>query len=366
MKLIEIFEDIPDFRRKTQVKHYLHSILVISLCAVISGADDFEEIAEYGAEKEDFLRQFVPLPNGIPSHDTFRRVFQNIDAGAFEKCLRERTGEVLKALEEYQVNIDGKVLRATGKRGKKTAAICIVSAWASEHCVSLGQVKTDKKGNEKTAIPELVEAIDVRGALVSIDAMGCDRKVAALIRSNGGDYLLALKKNQKGLYEEAQDWMGKHKAQMDVYSEVDYCGGRVERRTTYVCDDLTYIDESLKWADSKRVILVEAEREFKNGEGNPTLQTRFYISSRAENAEYFAGCTRKHWGIENQLHWHLDVVFNEDRQRLREGNGPENMAIVRKMALQTLMKSKGRKSLKTMRKKVAWNDSLLFEVLKNF
>ena len=366
MKLVEIFEDIPDFRRKNQVKHYLSSILVLAFCAVLSGADDFEEIAEYGTEKEDVLRHFVPLPNGIPSHDTFRRVFQNMDTQSFEKCLRERAGEVLAALEEYQINIDGKVLRASGKRGKKTAAICIVSAWASEYCVSLGQVKTAKKSNEKTAIPELVEAIDVRGALVSIDAMGCDRKVAALIRSNGGDYLLALKKNQKGLYEEVRDWVEKRKGRMDVHSEVGYSGGRIESRTTYVCDDLTYIDEALNWAGSTRVIMVEAERAFKNGEENNTLQTRFYISSRAANAEYFAKCTRKHWSIENQLHWQLDVVFNEDRQRLREGNAPENMAIMRKLALQTLMKSKGRKSLKTMRKKVAWNDSLLFEVLKNF
>lgn len=365
MKLVEIFEDIPDFRSESRISHYLSSILVTAFCAVLSGADDFEEIAEYGVEKEDFLRQIVPLPNGIPSHDTFRRVFQSMDTKAFEKCLQERAAEVVRALDGCQVNIDGKVLRATGERGKKTAAICIVSAWASEHCVSLGQVKTDKKSNEKTAIPDLLEAIDVRGALVSIDAMGCDKKVASHIRSKGGDYLLALKNNQKGLYEEARDWMEKHRGSMDVHSQTDYVGGRIERRTTYVCDDLTYIDESLNWADSKSIIMVEAERSFKNGEEGTTFQTRFYISSRAGSAEYFAGCARRHWSVENQLHWYLDVVFNEDRQRLRVGNAPENMAILRKLSLQTLMKNKGSKSLKTMRKKVAWNDSLLFETLKN-
>jgi predicted transposase YbfD/YdcC len=365
MKLVEIFEDIPDFRSESRISHHLSSILVTAFCAVLSGADDFEEIAEYGVEKEDFLRQVVPLPNGIPSHDTFRRVFQNMDTKAFEKCLQERAAEVVGALEGCQVNIDGKVLRATGERGKKTAAICIVSAWVSEHCVSLGQVKTDRKSNEKTAIPDLLEAIDVRGALVSIDAMGCDKKVAALIRSNGGDYLLALKENQKGLYEEARDWMGKRRGSMDVHSETDYVGGRIEKRTTYVCDDLTYIDESLNWADSKSIIMVEAERSFKNGEGGATFQTRFYISSRAGSAGYFAGCSRRHWSVENQLHWYLDVVFNEDRQRLREGNAPENMAAMRKLSLQTLLKNKGKKSLKTMRKKVAWNDSLLVEMLKN-
>lgn len=348
------------------ILYSLDSILIVSLCAVISGADDFEEIAAYGVEKEDFLRQMVDLPYGIPSHDTFRRVFQHIDPVAFARCLHERASQVVSALEDYQVNIDGKVMRATGKGGKKSAAICIVSAWASEQGISLGQVKTAKKSNEKTAIPELIEAIDVKGALVSIDAMGCDTKIASLIRENEGDYLLAVKQNQKGLYEEVEDWMEKAKDQIDVHSQVDYNGGRIEKRTTYVCKDLRYIDEALKWQDSKSIIMVQAERAFKNREETPSIQTRYYISSKAQSAEYFAQRTRRHWHIENQLHWQLDVVFQEDRQRLREGNAPENMAIIRKMALQTLMKGKGKKSLKTMRKKVAWNDELLFEVLKYY
>jgi len=366
MKIVEIFEGIPDFRRESQVIHHLSSILVISLCGVLSGADDFEEVAEYGNENEDFLRSFVPLPSGIPSHDTFRRVFQNMDTPAFEKCLRENAEEVIKDLKDLQINIDGKVLRATGIRGKKTSAICIVSAWASEHYVSLGQIKTEKKSNEKTAIPKLIEAVNVEGALVSIDAMGCDQSTAKLIRKNKGDYLLALKRNQKGLYEEVQDWMNNHKQSMDIFEQTDYVGGRIEKRITYVCNDLTYIDETQNWADSKCIIMVESERSFKNGKEKTTFQTRFYISSRAAGAEYFSKCIRRHWSIENHLHWQLDVVFNEDRQRLREGNAPENMAILRKLALQTLMKSKGKKSLKTFRKKVAWNKDLLFHVIEHF
>jgi len=230
----------------------------------------------------------------------------------------------------------------------------------------LGQVKTEKKSNEKTAIPKLVEAVNVEGALVSIDAMGCDQSTAKLIRKNKGDYLLALKRNQKGLYEEVQDWMNNHKQNMDIFEQTDYVGGRIEKRITYVCNDLTYIDETQNWADSKSIIMVESERSFKNGKEKTTFQTRFYISSRAAGAEYFSKCTRRHWSIENHLHWQLDVVFNEDRQRLREGNAPENMAILRKLALQTLMKSKGKKSLKTFRKKVAWNKDLLFHVLEHF
>lgn len=366
MKIVEIFESIPDFRRESQVTHYLSSILVIALCGVLSGADDFEEIAEYGTENKDFLGSFISLSGGIPSHDTFRRVFQNMDTASFEKCLRDNAEEVIKDLTDLQINIDGKVLRATGVRGKKTAAICIVNAWASEHYVSLGQVKTEKKSNEKTAIPKLVKAVNVKNALVSIDAMGCDKGTAKLIRKNKGDYLLALKKNQKGLYEEVHDWMKKHKERMNIFEQTDYVGGRIERRTTYVCNDLTYLDETQNWADSKCVIMVESERNFKNGKKKTTFQTRFYISSRTADAEYFSKCTRRHWSIENHLHWQLDVVFNEDRQRVREGNAPENMAILRKLALQTLTKSKGRKSLKTFRKKVAWNKDLLVDVLQKF
>lgn len=366
MKIVEIFESVPDFRREGQVTHMLSSILVISLCAVLSGADDFEEIAEYGEEHEDFLRRFICLAGGLPSHDTYRRVFQNMDVSAFERCLRENAAEVIKGLKDLQVNIDGKVLRATGVRGKKTAAMCVVSAWATEHNVSLGQVKTDKKSNEKTAIPQLINSIEIKNAFVSIDAMGCDRNIASLIRRNGGDYLLALKKNQKVLYEEVQDWMKKHPTGLDVFEQTDYVGGRIERRATYVCNELTYIDETKNWQDVKCVIRVDSERNFKNGAAKSTFQTRYFISSKSADAEYFARKIRKHWSIENHLHWQLDVVFNEDRQRLKEGNAPENMAILRKLALQTLVKCKGKKSLKTFRKKVAWNQDLLYDVLENF
>ena len=224
MKLVKIFEEVPDFRTKGLISHLLSEILVISLCAVLSGADDFEEISEYGQERESFLRQFLQLPKGIPSSDTFRRAFQNINTKSFEQCLHDHSEDILSGLEDYQINIDGKVLRATGKRGKKTAAICIVSAWASDYCLSLGQSKVDKKSNEKTAIPEIIKTVNVKGNLVTIDAMGCDKKIAGLIRYHEGDYHLALKKNQKGLYEEVHDWMKKHKMKMDSHTEIDYVG----------------------------------------------------------------------------------------------------------------------------------------------
>lgn len=366
MKIIEIFETIPDFRNEKYVWYDLGEILVIALCGVISGADDCEEIAEYGIEKEDFLKSFLSLPNGIPSHDTFTRVFRNIDVAQFEECLKSHSQELLGHLQNNQINIDGKVLRATGKRGKKTAAICIVSAWAADHSLCLGQSKVDKKSNEKTAIPEIIRHVDIQDALVSIDAMGCNKGTAELIRSNGGDYLLALKQNQKGLYEEVEDWMKKHKDKMDTYRTTDYVGGRIEIRTSYVTNQLDYIDEASKWKDSKTIIMIEAQRSFKNGEAKDTFQTRYYISSKDAEASFFEQSTRKHWSIENQLHWYLDVVFNEDQQRVRKGNGPQNMAALRKIALQTLLRFKGKKSLKTIRKKIAWNEKLLIQVLSDF
>lgn len=366
MKLKEIFNEVPDFRVKGRTDHILSEILVISLCGVLSGAEDFEEIAEYGRQKEKFLRQFLDLPNGIPSHDTFNRVFRYLDKKSFESCLLKWSKEIIEGLEHYQVNIDGKVLRATGKRGKKTAALCLVSAWVSEHCLSLGQSKVAKKSNEKTAIPDLIKSLDVKGAIISIDAMGCHSKIAGLIRENEADYLLALKKNQKGIYEEVHDWMsGSRKVEFEKDTQIDYVGGRIEKRTTYVCDDLRFIDELSNWPDCERLVMVECERTFKNEPEKTSIATRFYLSSKNEGAAYFGICTRNHWSIENQLHWYLDVVFHEDLQRVQMDNAPENMSTLRKMALQLLLKHKNKDSLKKVRKRAAWNEQFLVEVLKS-
>ncbi len=294
MKLTEIFKEVLDFRVQGRTDHLLNEILVISLCAVLSGAEDFEEIEEYGIQKHNFLLNFLELKNGIPSHDTFNRVFRYMEIGSFEKCLIKWSKEIVDGLSEYQINIDGKVLRATGKRGKKTAALCLVSAWVSEHYLSLGQSKVAKKSNEKTAIPDLIDHIDIKGALVSIDAMGCHSKIANQIRENEGDYLLALKKNQKGLYEEVYDWMVNRKCTFDKDEQIDYVGGRIERRTTYICENLKFIDALSDWQDASRLVMIECKRSFKNGEQKESNQTRFYVSSKRENAAYFGIATRNH------------------------------------------------------------------------
>jgi len=365
MKLVEIFDTVPDFRVSGKIEHKLSDILIISLCAVLSGADDFEEIETYGQEREGFLRGFLDLPNGIPSHDTFNRIFRKINKDRFDDCLRRYSSEILDNLEDCQINIDGKVLRATGEKGKKSSALCLVSAWVSEHSLSLGQLKVAKKSNEKTAIPNLIEHMDISGALVSIDAMGCDKKIAKLIKGNRGDYLLALKKNQINLFEEVHDWMQSRKGLFDKHVETDYVGGRIETRTTYCSSDLRFIDELSDWEGAKSIVMIECARVFKNGKQPSSFQTRFYISSTCQDARFFGGATRHHWSIENQLHWQLDMVFNEDRQRVRSDNAPENMATIRKMALQLLLKHKGKNSLKKTRKKVAWNQGFLLDILNS-
>ncbi|MCL4163957.1 UNVERIFIED_CONTAM: hypothetical protein GTU68_057279 [Idotea baltica] len=365
MNLREIFEEVPDFRVVGRTDHYLSEILVISLCAVLSGAEDFEEIAEYGRQKEEFLSQFLVLPNGIPSHDTFNRVFRFMDQASFQSCLVKWSREIVSNLAHYQVNIDGKVLRATGKKGKKTAALCLVSAWVSQHCLSLGQTKVAKKSNEKTAIPQLLEDIDIEGALVSIDAMGCHSTIAQQIRENQADYLLALKLNQKGVHEEVRDWMQSRKASLEKDIQTDYVGGRIETRTTYICSDLSFMDELSNWKDCKRTVMVECKRSFKNDSSRDSFKTRYYVSSAAQNAAYFGVCTRNHWSIENQLHWYLDVVFAEDRQRVRKDHAPDNMATLRKMALQLLLIHKGKDSLKKVRKRAAWNENFLLQLINS-
>jgi len=365
MELREIFEEVPDFRVIGRTDHLLSEILVISLCAVLSGADDFEEISEYGRQKEVFLRGFLSLPNGIPSHDTFNRVFRFMDHQAFQQCLKKWSRQIIEQLEHHQINIDGKVLRATGERGKTKAGLCLVSAWVAEHCLSLGQSKVAQKSNEKTAIPDLIDSIDITHALVSIDAMGTHIPFAEKIRSKHADYLLALKQNQKDLYLEVRDWMQSRSSQFEQDVQIDYVAGRIEKRTTTVCHQLTFMDELAHWPDCQSVIMVECERSFKNAPEQIQLSTRYYISSKKESAAYFGICTRNHWSIENQLHWYLDIVFDEDRQRVRSDHAPENMATLRKMALQILLQHKGKDSLKKVRKRAAWNEEFLVEILRS-
>jgi predicted transposase YbfD/YdcC len=362
--ITSIFDEVKDPRRDSGLKlHLLSDILVLSLVGTLSGCDTDEELEEYGIAKEPFLRQFLSLPNGIPSHDTITRVLNSIDSGEFSSCLYRHSRYLFDFLGEHHISIDGKVLRGTGEKGRKNSGVCIVTAWACEHQVVLGQRKTEEKSNEKTAIPELLEELGLKDALVSIDAICNGPEIASTIRGREGHYLLSLKKNQGLAYEQVCDYMTTH-AQLYANSvDHDFGSGRIEVRTCYVCDRTDLLDEVLKWPDIASVIMVHAVREVKKSKQE---EYRFYLSDKVESPAYFNQKIRAHWGVENHLHWQLDVSFSEDRCRTSTKNGAENRNTLRKLSLQMLKQMKDKNSLKVRRKKASWDDQYLIGVIKNY
>lgn len=356
------FAGMPDFWLEWGKKHQLVDILVIALCALLSGADDFEEIEAYGRQKEPFLRTFLALPKGIPSHDTFTRVFRHMDTEAFGRCLYGWPAQVLAGAPDalQPVNIDGKVLRGTARAGAKKSDICVVSAWAAAHGLVLGQAQVATKSNEKTAIPELLAALDLQGALISGDAAGCQRATAARIVAGGGHYLLALKRDQATAYERVQAYLSPRLAQMPVAEHYAFGSGRVKQRTCWVDTRLDLLDALADWPGLHSVIRVEASREVH---GQRVQQTHYYLSSLRATVAEFNRYIRQHWHIENRLHWRLDVVFREDQQRVRCQNGPLNMVTTRKIVLQALGRMDDKHSLKNRSKMAGWDDDYLRAVL---
>lgn len=366
MNTINFFSEVPDFRLNRRKLHLLSDILMLSLCAMICGADEFEDIAQYGHEKEEFLKTFLSLPNGIPSHDTINRVFRLMDTEKFEKCLINFSKEIKAFIQvndvaSHQINIDGKVLRGTAKSGKKKSGLCLVSAFVSGQGLSLGQVAVDSKSNEKTAIPLLIEKLDIKNAIVSIDAIACSTSVASQIIDKGGDYLLALKRNQKTIYEQVEDYFEKNKTKLHKDLWEDFGSGRIEKRTCYLCQDLTFLESLADWKGIKTVIMIEATRE-KDGKIENNI--RFYLSSADGTSYSFNRNVRGHWSIENNLHWQLDVTFREDQSRIRKDNAPENMSTLRKITLQLLNLMPEKKSVKSKRKIAGWNDEYLISILQ--
>ncbi|WP_299466550.1 ISAs1 family transposase [uncultured Microscilla sp.] len=361
MHLGEIFSSVPDPRRETANKlHKLTDILTISLLATISGCDNDEEIEEYGIVKEQFLRKFLALPHGIPSHDTFTRVLNVVNPEKFSEVLYAHTNFLLDFLEEHHISIDGKVLRATKKRGKSNRGLCILTAWVCKQKLVLGQLKTDQKSNEKTAIPELLEHINVESALVSIDAIGNSPDIAEQIVEGGGHYLLSLKKNQKTAFEQVQDFM---KARQQIClndQQKDFGSGRIETRTCYVSNEVHLMEKTQDWKNIESVIMVHAIREF---EEQTQEEYRFYLSDKKESPKYFNEKVREHWSIENHLHWQLDVSFNEDKSRTVAQNGAENRNTLRKLALQMLKQVNDKHSIAVRRKKASWDDEYLMNIL---
>jgi len=366
------FSELKDPRRGRMVNHYLLDILTIAICGVICGADDWVAIEEFGRAKEEWFRTFLPLPNGIASHDTFRRVFIHLEPEAFEACFVRWMQGVAQLSQGEIVPVDGKCLRHSYDRGAGKSAIYMVSAWAANNRLVLGQHKTDEKSNEITAIPELLSRLALQGCIVTIDAIGCQTHIAQQIVEQEADYVLALKGNQGTLHQDVQslfDYAFEKEFQniaYDTHQTVDKGHGRLEIRRYWIISDpefLTWLDPKGKWAGLASIGRVEAQRIIAE---KVTTEVRYYISSLTGDAVQFGQAVRTHWQIENSLHWVLDISFREDDCRCRTGHAPQNMAILRHIALNLLRQETTAKcGVKTKRLKAGWDNRYLLKLLSN-
>lgn len=365
MNLQKHFTEVSDFRIKGRCLHELTDILLIVLLGTLADCHDFPEIEDYAKDKETFLRDELGLLllSGIPSEDTLSRVVRFLKPVELEKSLRSACKEILETVAQTHIRIDGKEMRGTIPAGKKHATVQVVSAWLAEESISFGQVQVAKKSNEITAIPRLLEELDCEGGIITIDAMGCQKAIVEKIIEKKADYLIALKENQGALFEEINEYVEKNKTQLPYYQRINKDHGRGEKRVIYLAKKPSWLDAEAEWKNLDTLVLVESTRFVNNKE---TVHRRLYISSLADsNPERYAGLIRGHWGIENGLHWHLDLTFREDSSRVRKDNGPLNLNIFRKFALFLLTHEPSKISLKRKRKKAARDDGFMIDILKS-
>jgi predicted transposase YbfD/YdcC len=365
----QCFADVPDPRREHMRLHNLWDIFAITILAVIAGADSWVEVARYGLSKLDWLQSFLELPNGIPSHDTFNRVFALLNPTAFQEGFLNWVRAIAKNTLGRLVAIDGKTARHSFDKAAGKGALHLVSAWASENRLLLGQQAVDSKSNEITAIPELIKTLEISGAVITIDAMGCQKDIAADIRQAGADYVLAVKDNQPTLHEDIRqvfsDGLENDFAGLEHHSHhtEEKGHGRVEKRYYHVlAAPKELAAKHADWKDLRSIGMVLSERQEGNKE--PSIETRVFISSLPAKVKKFARAVRNHWGIETSLHWVLDISFREDDSRLRKDHGQENMGLMRRLAVSLLhneITCKGGVGCK--RKCAGWNDDYLMTVL---
>lgn len=365
--IFKYFYDINE-PRSSNKRHKLIDMITIGICAVICGADGYEAIEEFGNARYEWFETFLELPHGIPSHDTIGRVFSRLNPEEFERAFLKWIYEIRKITCGQIIAIDGKTLRRSYDKNSDKAAIHMVSAWASENRLILGQIKTAEKSNEITAIPELLSLLEIQGCIVTIDAMGTQKEIASRIINKGGDYVLALKGNQKNLYEDVKLFFEDARQRdfrdipVSYYEETDGGHGRVEVRRFRTVEDIEWLYGKEDWKGLNIIGMAESERHIGN---KISIETRYYISSIENNAEKLGRAIRSHWGIENSVHWTLDITFREDESRIRKGYGPENIAVMRHIALNMLRNetSSKKKSIRLRRLRAGWDNAYLKKVL---
>jgi predicted transposase YbfD/YdcC len=360
--LMSIFGSIEDPRSHINQLHNLVDILLVGIISVICGAETWKQMIEFANSKEEFLRKFLELPNGIPSEDTINRVFSSIDSSQFETCFIDWVNSISNLLKGQVIAIDGKTIRGAKSKGKKSP-VHMVSAWANQNNLVLGQVRVNEKSNEITAIPELIDKLFIEGNIITIDAMGTQTDIADKIIENKADYILAVKENQPQLLEGIKDEF-RFSRDIEIDTDVDFGHGRIETRICSVISDFQFIEDDSKWNKLQQIIKIESMREFKNSDKQSEKATRYYIASLVDTAANYQKNIRSHWGVENKLHWTLDVAFSEDASRKRNNNAAQNYSILLKIALNLLRNEKTEKQgIAGKRLKAGWNEDYLLKVL---
>jgi len=359
------FRRLKDPRRRHCRRHLFLDIVVIAICGIISGCNSWTQIAAFGRKRHDWLKRFLTLPQGIPSHDTFERIFERLDPVVFQSCFREWMLALAGAVGIPQIAIDGKTVRRSGTTD--LGPLHLVSAWATKNHLSLGQVAVDEKSNEITAIPKLLELLDLHGALVSIDAIGCQKEIAAKIRAKKGHYLLTVKANQEQLLTDIQncfehafetDFVG---LDHDTYTTEEKGHGRQEVRSYTIIRNPRGIRNHDAWRDLCVIGMCGSER---TAHGKTSTEVRFFIGSKKAGARYYGKALRHHWGIENNLHWQLDVNFGEDHNRTKERTAAQNLGLLRRLAVTLLKHHPDHESIACKRLQAAWNTEFLEEVIR--
>jgi predicted transposase YbfD/YdcC len=362
---LEHFRDLPDVRQPSKVIYPLDEVLLLCLLAVLAGAETFVDIARFGDRKQVFLRRFRPFRQGTPSHDHLGDIFATLDAEQFQRCFVAWVASFTGVSAEV-IAIDGKTSRRSIQKAGGKAAIHMVSAFAARQRLVLGQVKVDEKSNEITAIPRLLAMMAIEGAIVTIDAMGCQRTIAQTILDKKADYVLALKGNQGALHEDValfvaeQKARGFHDSKISRNTTVDGDHGRIETRATTVVHDVAWLQKRHEWPGLGAIVIVDSTRETAN---KIETETRLYITSLMLPAEQLGAIVRSHWAIENSLHWVMDMVFRDDECRVRTQHAPANFTTIKHIALNLLRRAPGKDSLRLKRKVAAWDDTFLASVI---